>query len=66
MDLIEMRSFFKGMTVSWCNRYIVGKYDDFWASLLDSYLDLTPATLQQLYRWGDQDFVKPVGKVNVP
>ena len=24
MDLIEMGSFFKGMTLSWCSRYVVG------------------------------------------
>ena len=66
LDLIERGSFFKGMTLSWCSRYIVGKYDDFWASLLDNYLGLTPNTRQQLYRWGEKDFVKPIEKANVP
>ena len=66
LDLIEIESFCKEMTLYWCNRYILGKYDDFWASLLNSYLGLTPATRQQLYRWGDQDFVKPLEKANVP
>ena len=66
MDLIEMGSFFQGMTLSWCVRYLVGNYEDFWASLLDSYLDLAPNTRQQIYRWRDLDFVKPIEKANTP
>ena len=66
MDLIEMGSFFQGMTLAWCVRYLVGNYEDFWASLLDNYLGLTPNTRQQIYRWGNLDFVRPIEKASTP
>ena len=66
LDLIELGSFFKGMTLSWIRRYVIDKYNDFWTSILDEYLGLTPETRHHVLKWGDQEFVNPLKNAKIP
>ena len=58
LDLIKPGCSFKGMLLYWVKRYVVNKYEDFWASLLDDHLEVTPNSRPLILCWADHFFNK--------
>ena len=42
LNCINMEEFMHAIRLNWMHRYITLNHNDFWTSLLDSYLDTTP------------------------
>ena len=56
LNCIELDSFFKGLQLNWIKCYIINKYNDFWADLLDEILGVTINTRHKILLFGSEYF----------
>ena len=54
LNCIELDSFFMALRMNWLKRYINLRYDDYWTSILDEVMDITPNIL----RYGSEYFTQ--------
>ena len=60
LNCIKLTSFFKSIKLNWVKRYAILGYDDFWTSLLDSYLKINKNNRKQILNWGAGEFNNPI------
>ena len=60
LNCIELTSFFKIIKLNWMNTYITEQYKDYWTEILDTLLEVTPATRREILKWGSDRFTDPI------
>ena len=56
LNLPKVSEFLKGFKCSWIRHYAVSKLDDHWADQINSFLNLTPDTWEDMLIWGSEKF----------